>query len=123
MDGLMWTVRVKMKVTRTMKKIKSLVRGFFLWRLSTRASRALIRAAISRAPFFMGLKKHPISKPPHLKSRSMSHDVQEGDVTRREELVAPAFAIGVWECLMKTRAELELIESSSDQESDREGDY
>jgi hypothetical protein len=52
----------------------------------------------------------------------MTHDVQEGDEARREGLVAPAFAMGFWECLMKTKADLEVIESLSNQDSDTERD-
>jgi hypothetical protein len=35
-----------------------------------------------------------------------TNNIQEGQITRRESLVAPAFAISFWECLIKTRAEL-----------------
>jgi hypothetical protein len=53
---------------------------------------------------------------------TMTHDIHEGHETRREKCIAPAFATGFWDCLMKTRAELELIESSSEQDSETEQD-
>jgi hypothetical protein len=65
------------------------------------------------------LEVTPLKNSPVLK---MAHYIQEGHVARRKRLVAPTFVMGFWECLMKTRAELKLIESSSNQQSETEQD-
>jgi hypothetical protein len=53
---------------------------------------------------------------------TITNNLQERQIARRESLVVPASAVSFWECVTKTKAELELIESSSDQESETEWD-